>query len=164
MIRSFAIRATTLAVALSTLARVESAHARPRPDNDNFFFATEILEPLFADKQQTFGATTEIGDPTTCSGNSSSVWYAYTPEVDELVRADTFGSKYDTTLSVYVGELLDELDEVACNDDAVDSQSELAFEATAGVTYFFMVAAFSGEQGGFMRFHFEVIADDMAAG
>ncbi len=46
---------------------------------------------------------------------------------------------------------------MACNDDAVRALSAIEFQASAGVTYFFMVGSFgSGNSGGATRFNFEV--------
>ena len=56
----------------------------------------------------------------------------------------TIGSVYDTTLSVWSGTP-GNLTAVACNDDISSgqyTQSQLSFSATAGTTYYFMVAPF----------------------
>ncbi len=54
------------------------------------------------------------------------------------LEANTSGSGYDTSLSVYTG-VRGALDQFACNDDAGDSQqSRVRFAATAGTTYYFM--------------------------
>jgi hypothetical protein len=73
------------------------------------------------------------------------------------IAADTIGSDYDTTLSVYTGDR-SSLSEVACNDDAFSSQSRVVFDATAGVTYFFMVGSYSyfDPPGGTLVFNVDV--------
>ena len=120
------------------------------PSNDDFDDANVISELPFSDAVDTTGATTADDDPD-CFGQGPTVWYEFTPEEDVNVRADTVGSDYDTTLSVYTGSRGD-LTQIACNEDAVDLQSRVQFEAVAGETYFFMVGAFGGGPGGQLVF------------
>src|SRR5215216_4878856 len=88
-----------LAIAL-TFAGVLPVSAAP-PSNDDFASATVVTEPLpFTDTVNTSEATTSSDDPE-CFGNGPTVWYEYTPSQDMLIEADTFGSDYDTTLSIY---------------------------------------------------------------
>ena len=66
------------------------------------------------------------------------------------VSANTIGSTYDTTLSVWTGTP-GSLISVACNDDIADgqyTQSQLSFTATAGTKYYFMVAPFGPPETG----------------
>jgi hypothetical protein len=65
--------------------------------------------------------------------------------------ADTFGSNYDTVLSVWTGSP-GTFAPVACNDDTGSLQSQVSFAATSGTTYFFMVTAF-GNDGGTLVFN-----------
>ena len=58
------------------------------------------------------------------------------------IEANTFGSNYDTTLSVYTGSR-GSLMQLACNDDSGSLQSRIRFDAVAGTTYYFMVSSFS---------------------
>ena len=85
-----------------------------------------------------------------------------------LIAADTFGSNYDTVLSAWTGTQ-GALSRVACNDDFGGLQSQVTFDATAGTTYYFMVAICcgNGESGGAdLVFHVHEIApppnDDFA--
>jgi hypothetical protein len=112
------------------------------PDNDDFDAAIVISLP-FTDTQDTTEATEALDDPEPgCHfGTSHTVWYQFTPSEDMAIAADTIGSDYDTTLSVYTGER-SSLSEVACDDDAMGLQSRVVFDATAGVTYFFMVGSY----------------------
>ena len=78
---------------------------------------------------------------------SKSVWYSFTPPSNGRVRANTFGSNYDTVLSAYTGVLYSFVEQ-ACNDDAADDvQSEISFNVTAGVTYSFMVSSYWDDGG-----------------
>jgi hypothetical protein len=71
------------------------------------------------------------------------------------IEANTFGSNYDTTLSVYTGSR-GALTQIACNDDTDSLQSQVIFEAIAGETYFFMVGAFASGPGGNLVFSVDV--------
>jgi hypothetical protein len=70
------------------------------------------------------------------------VWFTYTPQSNIRLEANTFGSNYDTTLSVYTGTR-GALTQIACNDDVLGTntlQSRVRFDAVAGTTYYFMVS------------------------
>jgi hypothetical protein len=126
------------------------------PPNDDFDSATIVTEPLpFTDETNTVEATTAPDDPN-CVGQGPTVWYSFTPSVDMRIQAKTFGSDYDTTLSVYTGTR-GNLTQIACNDDAGGTlQSSVAFDAVAGQTFFFMVGAFASGPGGNLVFTVEV--------
>lgn len=118
------------------LANVAPAvHAMPT--NDDFRRRTIVNAPGFVDNVNTQAATTEPGDPD-CAGRGPTVWYAFTPSVDMRVEVNTFGSDYDTTLSVHVGRS-SALVQVACNDDTDSLQSRVRFDVVANVTYYLMV-------------------------
>ena len=112
----------------------------PPPTNDDF--ARPILIPSNPARytQDATTATTSPDDPW-CNGNAQSVWYAFTPPTNMRLEANTFGSGYDTSLSVYTGAR-GALNQIACNDDANNSlQSRIRFDATAGTTYYMMASS-----------------------
>jgi hypothetical protein len=111
------------------------------PTNDDFDSATVIESLPFSDLVNTAVATTTSDDPTSCA-NSNSVWYSFTPAADTTIEADSFGSNYSASISAWTGSR-GSLVQVACGGDQV------VFNATAGTTYYFMVA---GGSGGFLRF------------
>jgi hypothetical protein len=122
----------------------------PGPANDDFDNATVIPELPFVDYVDTRGATTAADDPD-CSGRGHTVWYSLTAPEDMRIEANTFGSNYDTTLSVYRGSRGD-LTQIACNDDTDSLQSFVRFDAVAGEPYFFMVGAYRSRPGGDLTF------------
>jgi hypothetical protein len=143
---------TLIAVALLLLS---AAVAQAAPANDDIASATVIPGLPFADGPlDTTEATTARDDPD-CAGNGPTVWYAFTPAADAFVLADTFGSDYDTTLSVYTEEG-GALTQLACNDDFNGLQSGVPFEATAGTTYYLMVGSFASGPGGSLIFSIDV--------
>ena len=98
-------------------------------------------------------ATLEDEEPQVCADLGATLWYRYTPEEDVVLRADTFGSGFDTVLSVFMGTPDEPVD---CNVDVdVDdksSDSGVSFEALAGHTYYFQIGGAEG-QTGMLAFH-----------
>jgi len=120
--------------------------ARP-PVNDDISRAIPITDVPSTFTAFTTLATWALDDPF-CGGAGRSVWYAFTPATDMRVEMNTFGSDYDTTLSVYTGTR-GSLTQLACNDNAGKSpQSRIRFDAQAGVTYWVMAGAYYGSAGG----------------
>lgn len=139
------------AAVLSVFLALPGVVLAAAPSNDDIANATPVTALPFTDQIDTSEATT-AGDDPDCVGNGPTVWYVYTPGVDQSLVADTFGSDYDTTLSVYTGSP-GSLSQIACNDDASGLQSAVAFDAAAGTTYYFMVGAFASGPGGNLIFH-----------
>jgi hypothetical protein len=113
----------------------------PPPPNDDFNSPTVIPSMPFTVSQNVTNATTAPDDPF-CVGRTQTVWFSFTPSQNMRLEANTFGSNYDTTLSVYTGAR-GGLTQLACNDDSNSLQSRVRFDAVAGTTYFFMVSSFS---------------------
>lgn len=112
----------------------------PPPPNDDFNNATRITTFPYGANEDVTNATTAPDDPF-CFGANQTVWFAYTPTANIRLEANTFGSNYDTTLSVYAGTR-GALVPIACNDDSNGTvQSRVRFDATAGTTYYFMVSS-----------------------
>ena len=113
--------------------------------------ATLVTALPFSGTQSTVSATIDASDPVQpCGfgGQGKSVWYRYTPVADGVLTANTFGSDYDTVLSVWTGSCgAFVLVPFACNDNYIVSQSKVSFSATAGTTYLFMVSAPSFDGG-----------------
>jgi hypothetical protein len=126
---------------VTLLFPVRTAWATAPPLNDDFDSATIISSLPFTDTLDTSGATSAPDDPTSC-GNNASVWYAFTPTQNEVVRTTTSASGYLAFLSVYTGTR-GALTAIACGFTA-----PLVFSAQAGTTYFLMVSACCGTGGG----------------
>lgn len=112
----------------------------PPPPNDDF--ASPVLVPS---SPATYSANvtnaTQAADDPWCFGASQSVWYQFTSPTTQRLEANTFGSGYDTALSVYTGQR-GVLNQLACNDDANNTlQSRIRFDAQAGQTYYFMASS-----------------------
>jgi hypothetical protein len=91
----------------------------------------------------------DIRSPTCAQGGADVVW-KLTPDVAKAARhftLDTFGSNFDTLLSVHQGSC-SALTEVTCSDDSEDSlQSKVAFTADGTNTYFVVVEGKNGSVG-----------------
>jgi Putative Ig domain len=111
------------------------------PLNDDFSSPIVIDQFPYTHVQMTTKATSAYDDPF-CAGSNRTVWYSFTPQSDMRVEFNTFGSDYDTTLSVYTGPR-GALNQIACNDNATGlAQSRVRFDAKAGVTYYVMAGTY----------------------
>src|SRR5262245_28564426 len=128
---------TVALVALLTGAGRAGA-AFPPPANDDFDHATTIGRLPFSVFSATVSATTAPDDPK-CNGRGHTVWFRFTPQADVHVIADTFGSSYETTLSVYTGTR-GHLTQLGCAGTPAEGQN-LDFQATAGTTYYLMAGS-----------------------
>lgn len=148
----------TLLLGMAVLLPAGPALAQTAPPNDDFSAATTIGALPFTDSADTTGASSAADDPVTC-GNNGSVWYAFTPQQNEALSADTFGSDYATVLSVYTGAR-GALTAVACNNSSGSAQTIVDFNATAGTTYFFLISqccGTGGSGGGHLVFNLSIL-------
>ncbi len=137
--------AMAVVVMFGTLT-VLAARASAAPTNDDFVQAIAITALPFDDSRSTVDATRAGDDPAEC-GAGPTIWYVLQPTIAAEVEADTFGSDYDTTLSVYTGSQ-GSLDLLDCNDDSNGLQSRITFEASAGATYYLMVGGYDDASTG----------------
>lgn len=109
----------------------------------------------------TTGALLVICDPAeSCEvgnvGTSNFVWYSYTPDADGTIRVNTFGSNYNTVLSIFdrcstnIFPPCNPGQELACNDNQpFGSQlSSVTLDVRAGVNYRIKVSDYNTSQGG----------------
>jgi len=130
------------------------------PTNDLCSTATLIAANSFNPPPIcTLGATVSAGEPTEGCGappNGASAWYRFVPAGDGLATLDTFGSNYDTVLSVFSGSCAAAGPSIACNDDTNGLESSLTdVLLLRGTTYLIKVAAYAGTSGGTLDFDFQ---------
>jgi hypothetical protein len=126
------------------------------PANDNCANAIAVPPGTnFSDTKDTTNATDEASEPqSTCTLQADSVWYSFTPGVnDASVSVTTCTSAVDTAVMVWEDPAnscnFANFVAVACNDDFCGDglQSTINFTATAGKTYKIQVGGFDGETG-----------------
>jgi hypothetical protein len=140
-----------------TLAATAAPALAAAPGNDDIATPEAIASIPYSNSQDASEATPDEGDPD-CFGPSPTVWYSYTAADTGWLQADTFGSDYDTTLSVVATHDEGGFHFIDCNDDAVDLQSRVRFAAEAGVTYLFMIGSYGGSPAGALTFNLDATA------
>ncbi|MFC1685372.1 hypothetical protein ACFL0R_07910 [Pseudomonadota bacterium] len=121
------------------------------PANNMFSNAEVISYVSTSIEASNLFASVEDGEPEHADApGGSSLWWSFTPVRDFELAVDTFGSDFDTTLAVYTGTAVNDLTEIASNDDAIDApdyESKLIFQAQAGTTYYIAVDGWWGDAG-----------------
>src|SRR5438093_143427 len=117
------------------------------PSNDLISNATRIASVPYLIHKNTSEAHADGPTARGCNATRASVFFKFRPVHTRQLVADTFGSHYDTVLSVWTGPLTN-LVRVACNDDYSSLQSAVHFRASAGKQYIFMAAACCGSSAG----------------
>lgn len=113
----------------------------PPPPNDDFDHPTVVPSIPFTVSYNATDASVAPDDPFSCFGRNQTLWFAFTPATNIRLEANTFGSNYDTTLSVYTGTR-GALSQIGCNDDAGGGVgSRVRFDAVAGTTYYIMASS-----------------------
>lgn len=127
------------------------------PSNDDFGNATAIDELPFSGSMDTTLATTQPGEPLSdCLSLSSgaveaTAWFSFTTDTDVVVRADTIGSDFPTSVAVFQGTSFEDLTLDSCGFPALApfvEDTQFAFEAAAGETYLLQVGGVSSRFAG----------------
>ena len=117
--------------------------------NDDFAWAWQLNGSYGPVTASNVLATKQAGEPDH-AGNAggASVWFKWTPPSSGPVYFDTPGSSFDTTLAVYTGTALNDLHEVAANDNIAYNlwwptgqyrESYVSFYAQLGTIYYIAV-------------------------
>ena len=122
------------------------------PANDNFvnaeFLLTDLPQTVVGrthDLANGVGATTEAPDEPlhggVGQGNVGSIWYNYQPLEDVRLAISVAGSSFDAVLSVYTGNSLTTLTEVASSADEVPfyPAGTVLINATGGTPYWIAI-------------------------
>lgn len=122
--------------------------------NDNFADAVEVAIAVdggtyTSPAVDTAGNTTEGGEPAVSASADVSAWWKYTPASSGTASFDTqlstpTGSGTDTYLAIWTGTALNNLVNVASDDDSGGSATSLISgqSVTAGTTYWIQVGGF----------------------
>jgi len=122
----------------------------PPPANDLCIDAIDIEDITFPHSGSTLLASSF--DAPECEfvyPDTPGVWYVATVPNGEnyMVTIDTFGSSYDTTLSILTGDCGDLVCLVSNDDSSGTTQSEVIFEALSGNSYYIYVSGFDTASG-----------------
>jgi hypothetical protein len=155
-------RLTALLATLALTLVAAPAAVAAAPSNDRSSSPIVIGAIPATITLDTTDARSSKSDPGYCFGpelgpDPATVWFSYTPTDSGPLGATTFGSDYDTTL--YIGTATrNGFQQIACADDSRTLQSAVRFDATAGVTYLFMVGAspFGDGNGGNLVLNLDV--------
>jgi alpha-tubulin suppressor-like RCC1 family protein len=117
------------------------------PANDDFSRATFLATRSGSVQGTNAVSSAEEGEPGDLYG--TSVWWSWRAPGDGPVQIHTFDATFDTTLGVYTGNTVDNLDVITFNDDADSGgvQSQVAFTATEGTIYNIAVGGYQGAIG-----------------
>jgi len=122
------------------------------PPNDAF--ANRLSIPTIAGQNTVVvsgwnvGATAEPGEPRHGFPATKSVWWQWRPAQSGWVTIRMTGSSFDTLLSVYTGDTLDQLTPSASSDDVNNLLSaEVVFFASNEMEYKFAVDGYDGDGG-----------------
>jgi hypothetical protein len=117
--------------------------------NDAFASAT-VVSNSFSVAGSNLGATREALEPNHGGvSGGKSVWWSWTAPANGRLVVATAGSSYDTVLAVYTGSRVDQLRQVAANDDVSrsDMTSRVTISVRAGTTYRIAVDGYQGAGG-----------------
>jgi len=122
-----------------------------RPPNDNFANAISLPTTSGAVNGSNVNATREPGEPLHVGFlGDKSIWYTWQSTMNGQATFDTIGSNFDTTLAVYTGSAVNQLLNVAQNDDIANGGnrvSRVQFNIAAGTTYRIAVDGWNSEYG-----------------
>lgn len=144
-IRVYSAGPTSYAAGAFTLYYDDPNVLPTAPANDDFANA-KILTGTSTTGDTTW-ATQELNEPGIGdSGSFYTVWFKWTAPEDFIGDAtiDTVGSNFDTYLFIYTGIAIEDLVEIASDDDGGgDGTSEIIFTPTPLETYYIRVGGYS---------------------
>ena len=114
-----------------------------QPSNDDCTSAIEVFEDI-AHNGSTIGALGDTGSSCGYYFDFYDVWHTFTPTASKDYLLSLCGSDFDTILSLY--DTCDSND-ITCNDDSCDKQSEMVVSLVASQTYYLRVSGYDGDMG-----------------
>ena len=148
-----AITLSARLVSLVVLATLVANPAVASPPNDDFANRISLPGGSIAVSGNNYAASDEPGEPdhARVSAPLHSVWWSWEAPDDGRLTVSTTDIDVNTTLAAYVGESVDDLTEVAANDDASQQTTgaQVTFDVAAGSTYIIAVDGWGNSQGAF---------------
>ena len=135
----------------------------PPPQND--LFANRIQLPVGSTSASgsNVASSQEGGEPlnppTVLGQGGSTVWWSWIAPASGVASINTIGSDFDTTLAIYRGTSLPQLELIASNDDdGSTTASQTKFVASAGIEYQIQDDGYNAQQGNIVLNYPEVVA------
>ncbi|MCA9131980.1 MAG: hypothetical protein KDA45_02450, partial [Planctomycetales bacterium] len=121
--------------------------APPQASNDAFADRIDLGSGISAaGSGSNVGYTGEPGEIAQ-SGTIHSAWWSWTAPSNGALDVDTFGSSFDTFLTLATGAAVNSLTGVASNDDSGGLQSRVTIDVTAGTQYQIAVDGYNENTG-----------------
>lgn len=116
---------------------------------DKFADAPLFREPSALFRSSNRGATSEFGEPLHAGKHGGkSVWLAWMSEQEGIVTFRTRGSHVDTLLAAYVGARVDQLMEIASDEDSAGFlNSQISFNVARNTPYMIAIDGYNGSEG-----------------
>ena len=129
---------------------LSSSDIQTGPSNDAFENAFILTGSSTTTSGTNYLATGQFGEPLHAESASplNSAWWQWTPASSALTTISTDGSGFDTTLAIYTGDQVTDLERIASNDDHENARtSQVEFLPTAGRKYLIAVDGFEHSTG-----------------
>jgi hypothetical protein len=116
---------------------------------DKFAEAPLFREPSALFRSSNRGATREFGEPLHAGKHGGkSVWFAWMSDQEGIVTFRTRGSHVDTLLAAYVGARVEQLMEIASDEDSGGFlNSEISFNVAPNTSYMIAIDGYNGSEG-----------------
>jgi hypothetical protein len=144
----------------SRVAFVVVDSTQTAPQNDNFVNADQLSGAAGRAFGSNVASTGEFGEPDHADVSDGgdglrSVWWTWTAPSTGTLDVDTGGSSYDTTLAVYTGTAVNELTQLAANDNASGGgfSSRVSLPVITGQQYRIAVAGWNSRTGSIVLNH-----------
>jgi hypothetical protein len=132
-----------IALGFSALLSMMTPATAAAPANDLIEHATQVSALPFTeviDVAELNDATVSPDDPLPCLWPRNTLWYAYTPPEDIVLRAHALATEFTVQVAAYTGQQ-PEMVALGCNAaTAGEVMPPVKFFAQAGQTYYLMVA------------------------
>ncbi len=121
----------------------------PGPVNDNLAQSIILNGRTVTTTGSNVAGTSEVGEPDHAGERGGrSVWWQWTAPDNGILTVSTAGSSFDTLLGLYTGLTVDQLNEVASNDDNGSAvTSRISIPVIPGTTYWIAVDGFHKADG-----------------
>ena len=136
----------------SAVSRIQVTLREVDPVNDFFVNSTTLTNAAGTNSVNTQNATRETGEPNHAGSLAAkSVWWTFTAPADGTLFLSTSNSTFDTVLAIYQGSRVNQLVNVASNDDAFEAApggfSEIVQAVKANEVYRIAVDGYDAQSG-----------------